>query len=201
MAELLASAGQLRTYLDLAEADLETERAELLLRIASGEVRAFTGRLFDEVVDEVRLLDGTGASTLMLPDAPVSDVAEVLEAAGTDNETELDGPGTSSPAWEWTSAGYLRRIDGGFFVRRLRWYQVTYDHGYATIPDDVLGVVLAVAGRAVGNPDGTKQEAIGRYSYTAAGDAAGIGLLEVDRTALVGWRIDGAPREGTATGS
>lgn len=203
MPELLATVDELLTFLELDSGDVDSAKAELLLRIASDEVRAYTGRLFDEVLDDEVILAGKGAPSLILPDAPVTDVAEVLEAQGTDDELALDGPDAASPDYQWTEEGFLRRVDGNVFARNLRWYKVTYSHGYAELPADVLGVVLKVAGRALDTPEGgQKQETIGRYSYTAEGEAAGVGLLEADRNKLAYLRITGRSREGTpASGS
>lgn len=200
MAGLLATVAELRAFLD--DPTLDEERAEHFLRIASGEVRGYTGQLFDLVEDDEVVLNGRGTKVLLLPELPVLAVTEVLEGYGTADATAIAGPLAGSPVYEWDEDGVLERIDGGVFRRRRRWYRITYDHGYEVIPDDVNGVVLRAAGRAFDSPEGLRQETLGRYSYTRAGEAAGIGLYGPDRDELDPYRFETRGRAGAArTGS
>lgn len=198
MAELLATVAELRTFLD--DPTLDEERSELFLRIASGEVRGYTGQLFDYVEDDEVILNGRGTKILLLPELPIVAVTEVLEGYATADQATVNGPLTTSPVYEWDEDGVLERIDGGVFRRRRRWYRITYDHGYPVVPDDLKGVVLRVAGRAFDSPEGVRQETLGRYSYTLAGEQAGIGLYEPDRMALDPYRFETRGRAGTAAG-
>lgn len=200
MPDLLATVEELRTFLD--DPTLDEGRAELFLRIASGEVRGYTGQLFDLVEDDEVILNGRGTSILLLPELPVLAVTEVLEGYGTADAATIDGPAEESPVYEWDEDGVLERIDGGVFRRRRRWYRIVYDHGFAVVPDDVNGVVLRVAGRAFDSPEGIRQETLGRYSYTKAGEAAGIGLYAPDERDLDPYRFETRGRAGTVrTGS
>lgn len=195
--ELLASIPELELFLD--EGPLDSARAGLLLTIASGEVRAATGNDFDLVEDDEILLSGRGSSVLLLPQAPVLEVVSLVEAPGSSSERELAGPSSSSPAFEWSEDGILRRIDGGIFARRFRFYLATYDHGFADTPDEVKGVVLDLAGDSYLNPDGIRQETLGRYSYTVAGREAGVGLLRAHEDALAPYVVGRRMRSGTPT--
>jgi hypothetical protein len=59
---------------------------------------------------------------------------------------------------------------------RLRRRQL--HHGYETLPDDLVGFVCQVAGRAYATPatdGGVSQETLGAYSYTI-GSAAAAGV-------------------------
>lgn len=192
---LLATVAELELFLD---DDLDRARAELFLLIASGEVRGATGNEFSLVRGDVVLLNGTGAVALVLPQAPVLDVTEVLEAPGRNVELELAGPEADRPSYEWSESGVLRRIDGNVFARRFRYYRVTLDHGFETTPDDVRGVVLRCAARGFENPEGLRQETLGRYSYTLAGEQAGIGLYGPDVRALEPYMIGTKMRAGSA---
>lgn len=192
--ELLASPAELALFL---EEELDNARAELYLRLASGEVRAATGNDFDFVEDDEILLSGRGSTVLLVPHAPLVDVSELLEAFGTSSELELAGPDTSSPAFEWSEDGILRRIDGGVFRRRFRFYRLTCSHGFEVTPDEVKGVVLEIAGDGYLNPEGIRQETLGRYSYTVAGREAGVGLLASHEDALVPYAIGRRMRAGT----
>lgn len=195
----LASVEALRLFLD--DPTLPEERAALLLNIASGEVRAFCGQSFDLVTDDEAILDGTGTRVVTLPELPVLDVSLIEEGAGG-ARTELAGPEATRPAWEWSEDGVLRRIDGAVWRRRFRWLRAVYSHGFDPIPDELVGVVLRVAARGADNPEGIRQEALGRYSYTAAGESAGIGLFGPDRATLeAGGFVIGSPRRPGATGA
>lgn len=179
--ELLADASLLATYLE--DDEIDENRADLMLRLASGEVRAHTGNLFSRVDDDVVILNGTGSTILLLPEAPVVDVTMVLEGVGRTTELDLVGGLVDSPSWEWDESGILERLDG-IWARRRRWYQVTYSHGFETIPDEVVAVVLEAASNAYLNPDGIRQEALGRYSYSSTAREAGVGLTDANRSVL-----------------
>ena len=197
MPELLATVAELRLFLE--DPTLDEERSELFLRLASGEARGYTGNLFDSVEDDVVRLNGTGTSVLLLPEAPVADVSSIVQAVGLADELELDLPGpTAAGVVEWDEDGVLERIDGGVFARRRRYYAVTYSHGFDVVPDEVKAVVLRVAARGFESPDGVRQEALGRYSYTVAGEAAGIGLYAPDRRDLDPYFVSSKMRAGTA---
>lgn len=194
--DLLATVAELRLFLE--DDTLDADRAELFLRLASGEARGYTGNGFDWIEDDVVRLNGTGTSVLLLPEAPVADVSELVQAVGLAAELILEGPVDTSPAWEWDEDGVIERIDGGVFARRRRHYQITYSHGFEVVPDEVKAVVLRVAARGFESPDGIRQEALGRYSYTLAGEAAGMGLYAPDRRDLDPYFVSTKMRAGTA---
>lgn len=188
--EDLATLEDLRLFMD--DPTIDPTRAALFLKIASGEVRGYCGQLFDPVEQEEILLDGKGSSVLLLPELPVTDVAEVLEISSGSTWTTLNGPDVESPVYEWNEDGILRRTDGGVFARRFRAYRVVYSHGYPATPDPVWTAVLRAAARGFDHPDGMRQETLGRYSYTVAGEAAGIGLYQADKDELAPYVIEGA---------
>lgn len=194
--DLLATVAELRLFLE--DDTLDADRAELFLRLASGEARGYTGNGFDWIEDDVVRLNGTGTSVLLLPEAPVADVSELVQAVGLAAEVILESPVDTSPAWEWDEDGVIERIDGGVFARRRRFYQITYSHGFEVVPDEVKAVVLRIAARGFESPDGIRQEALGRYSYTLAGEAAGMGLYAPDRRDLDPYFVSTKMRAGTA---
>lgn len=195
--DLLATVAELRLFLE--DETLDADRSELFLRLASGEARGYTGNGFDWIEDDVVRLNGTGTPVLLLPEAPVADVSAVVQAAGLADELELDLPGPDlAGVVEWDEDGVLERIDGGIFLRRRRYYAVTYSHGFEVVPDEVKAVVLRIAARGFESPDGIRQEALGRYSYTLAGEAAGMGLYAPDRRDLDPYFVSTKMRAGTA---
>lgn len=192
---LLASVEELELFLD---DDLNRARAELFLLIASAEARAYTGNEFVFVEGDVIIVNGSGSPTLILPQAPISAIVELTEAPRSSAEKILAGPESSSPAFEWAEEGIVRRLDGGIFARRFRYYRFIVDHGFDVAPDEVRGVVIRCAARAFENPDGVRQESLGRYSYTLAGEQAGIGLYAPDRRDLDPYHLGSKWRAGTA---
>lgn len=196
---LLAEAQALRTLLELTDDDnADDALLELCLRNASGVVIGYTGSTFALVAEDEVLLDGRGSTLLLLPQLPVNDVLEVVEAPGDDSETVLFSDELATPLVEWSSSGMLRRVDGGVFARRFRWYRVVYSHGLAIVDDAVRDVVLRVAARSFTNPEEVRQETIGRYSYTR--DSAAAKLSEAEKASLDHLVIPEARtfRQGTA---
>lgn len=192
MPNLLASVEELRLFLD--DPTIDEDRATFLLTTASGEVRAATGLLFDWTEGDVVTLDGPGTTVLLLPEVPVAAVISVVEHPGRSSELEL----LEDDSFDWSADGLLQRIDGARFSRRYRSYAVTYDHGFETIPDEVKAVVLRAAARPLNNPDNVRSETLGRYSYTLAGETAGVGLFSADLDTLAPYVIGGKMRAGTA---
>ena len=172
----LASAVELRLFLELDETELPDDRAELILSVVSGLVRDEAHQLFDQVETDEAILDGTGTDVLLLPQLPVADVASVEE-----NGTAL----VDGTDYDWSANGVLRRLNGSW-VRRARYYAVTYSHGYAAPPDGLRGIVLRVAARIVDNPEGLIQSAMGGYSEAYRFDPAA--LSDADKRALDPYR-------------
>jgi hypothetical protein len=116
--------------------------------------------------------------TIMLPSMYVTDVASIT----------IDGLSCDPTSYHWFQAGYIRRYRRNFFQWPLwpleseepfREYpsplakhaEVTYTHGYPTIPATVNTVGLELANRAMEMPSGVaKQISSGPY---------GIGLGEL----------------------
>ncbi|MFJ5707614.1 hypothetical protein [Streptomyces sp. NPDC093105] len=65
---------------------------------------------------------------------------------------------------------------------------VTYTHGYASVPGDVLAVVLTLAGRVLTNPSDLRQESVGSVSVTYSAETIGASLAPADRDLLARYR-------------
>jgi hypothetical protein len=79
-------------------------------------------------------------------------------------------------------------------------YRVTYTHGYAAVPAEVVAVVCGMVGRTLSAPStasGITSETIGSYSYRTAEPGIGVtvALSAADKAFLddAGYR----PRAGT----
>lgn len=168
----------------------EETRMARLLDDASAAVRGYTGQDFDVATETVRLKARTGV--LRLPQRPVTAVSAVEDP--DDNAIDYDWWGDDrvyvsslSPLNWWELNG--RRTP-------VLYLDVTYTHGYATVPDDIVAVVCQMAMRAYGvDPvdSGKTSESIANYSYSTGGAAAagGVGMLNDERAVLDRYRRPG----------
>lgn len=146
----------------------EDPTALLALETASGVVRNETDQQLDLVTDDQVRLMADGSGVLFLPQWPVVAVSAVSEG-----NTAL----VVADALVWTRIGMLTRTGRPWLAGPVT---VTYSHGYAELPADVVGVVLAIAGRLYGDSratlsaagsSGLASEQLGSYavSYQAPG--------------------------------
>jgi hypothetical protein len=162
---------------------VDEDRAQAVLDDVSATVRAYTGQNFtlEETTARLRARDGR----VRLPQRPVTDVSAVTNVEG------------STLVFSWDAgdsvnlAGFedARAFEVVPFTTRTPWVDVTYTHGYETVPADVVAVVCQMAGRAYGRtPDttGVTQESIAGYSYSvgAAAAAGPMGMLSDERRVL-----------------
>ena len=132
-----------------------------------------------ERVTETITLDCDGGYRVFLPELPVVSVASVVE----DGEIL-----TVTDDYILSQYGILRRVDDDWAVGP-QILEITYTHGYAVIPDDVVGVCTRAAARAyqaglaaaaVGAVSGVTSMTLGDYSYSlgsGAGGGVGEGIL------------------------
>jgi hypothetical protein len=175
-----------RTSITIADGDV---RALALLDDASAAVRAYTGQDFTQATTTARLRMRGGV--VRLPQRPVTDVTAVQDVNGND------------VAYTWDSGDAVYISGGGvvvpfdvepFRTTQATFLDVTYEHGYATVPDDIVAVVCQIAGRAYGRAvedSGMTQESITNYSYSvgAAAAAGGLGMLNDEKAVLDRYRI------------
>lgn len=125
--------------------------AERALTEASAAIRNYCKQYLELVEDDEIALDvfgpnrgapltnspRTGGSRLFLPELPVvsvTSVAEDGEALTVDDDYKLG------------SAGILHRINAKWMTG-IQVVTITYTHGYATIPDDIIAVATRAAAR------------------------------------------------------
>lgn len=191
----LATPDDLEARLGRDLTDTEQSRAEALLADASAMIRAYTGQTFDEVTGDVAVLRVQGG-IVRLPQRPVTAVTSVvaLGGAGMPDVTVID--------WIFDGIDQVRLGEGSCVINlpEIWWdddgypgtYRITYNHGYATVPADVVAVTCGIILRVFGNPQGYRSETVGAYSVTyavpATGEALGVNLTRYDRTALDRYR-------------
>lgn len=170
----LATPAQLAAFLGTTIA-ANDPTALLMLDIASDMVRDYLQQQITRTTETVIIDPGVG-SYVLLPEMPVNSVSLV--------ETTVDGT-------TWTTAattGYNVSLTQGVIVAisgySTTWptgpgsWRVTYDHGYGTIPNSIIGAALGVAGRAYVSELGIDSERIGGYQVKYAMESDGFSSLE-----------------------
>lgn len=172
----------LATPAQLAErmgAPPDPSRVDAALTDASATVRAAAGQDFTQAVTD-STLRAHCCGALRLPQRPVNDVTDVTDIYGE----ALDW-------WDW---------DGREKVTVSYRYDVvvvTYDHGYAVIPDDIVAVTCNVAARTLASaPEdaGIQSRSITNYneSFGPVGAAGPAGLFNDERAMLVRYQRPGS---------
>jgi hypothetical protein len=151
-----ASTTDLGIYLGETLAGARLAQAGLMLDLASGRIQGWTRQRLELVTDDVVTLAGTYDWELKLPERPVVSVMSV----------EVDGVALAVTAWRVADSRLIRKVGG--WTGPATAVEVTYTHGYATIPDDIRGVTLELASRMMSSPSGVQQEGIGTYNVTFA---------------------------------
>jgi hypothetical protein len=176
-----ATVDQLADYLQLKIADGDESAAALQsLSLASAAVRSMARNPIDQTIETDLILDGDGSGTIVLPQFPVLSIAKVetLSADGL-TWTLLAYPND----YRWNSAGILQRISAAdpdvrfspfVWPDRMGSVRVTYTHGYAVIPEELVSIVLSAAARAFTNPTGLVLESVSGYSARYAPNTHGI---------------------------
>lgn len=155
---------------------LPSGEEEFFLARASARIRRAAGQQISQTTSTVRLKVDCG--TAILPGPPITAVATVAKLAA-------DG-GTTLTGWEW---------DGHDRVTCIPWYKdvnITYTHGFAAIPDELVEFVCSVAARLGSAPSsggmeaGIRSESIDDYSVTYASEAVetASGLLQGEEEQL-----------------
>lgn len=182
----LASVADLEARLGRTLTGEEATRAAALLVDASAAARSYTGQQFIEDETTVRLKVSRGK--VRLPQAPATGVTTV--------EDTDENPVTFTWLMGQTVEVSTQVPDGWAFEpysQGLQVVDVTYSHGYETVPDDVIAVVCQIAGRALGataESSGVQSETIRTYSYSLGGAAASgpVGMLAGERAILDRYR-------------
>ena len=180
----LATVADLEARLGRSLDATETIRAEALLAGASARVRAYTGQSFEQSTSTDRVQVRNGRA--VLPQRPVSAVSAVADTDANDVD------------FDWYSGDTVALMLSDVFDREpyrhgLLWVDVTYTHGYASIPADVVEVVCSMVLRAFGvQPDATgySSESIDDYTYRVGTVAAAgvVGMLPQEKEALAPYR-------------
>lgn len=149
---------------DLADSLDEAGKKQRALERATDAIRGATGQTITRVADDVVTIPGLGRRLIQLPQAPVVSIASVT----------IDGlPLIRDLHYEVLEAGVLRRLG-------CSWPRgpvvVTYTHGYADVPEDLVRLCAAIADRFLDGTAGVKSESetVGDRQWQVAYEAAGL---------------------------
>jgi hypothetical protein len=156
---------------NLLQVEIPSEKISSLERAieeATSAIQNYTHQTISYVADDVLVLDGRGGTRIFLPELPVVSITGV-----TENDVEL----TVSTQYKLGQYGVLHRI-GNQWASGIQNIEITYSHGYQTIPDDIVSVCTRASARIYqagllaselgGNP-AIEGESIGDYSVSYAG--------------------------------
>lgn len=186
--EPLASLADLSDRLGRPLTAGEEARGQALLADASALVRSFTGQDFTRIDDETVVMRAQQGE-IRLPKRPVIEVTAVV-AVGAAGAPDLPVTG-----WQWDGIDIVRTaVDSPSINLPELWYddeleaypgtyRVTYSHGDAAVPADVVAVVARMALRTMTAPSmagGLTGETIGPYSYRTDGSGVGTAVVMTD---------------------
>lgn len=176
----LASQADVEATLGRPLTTLEATYITRLLELASGIVRRYTRQTITAVTGDVVTLPGNWGQTLTLPERPVTAVTSVtINGSATTRYTLIGddlflGSGSFMPDYGASLSGsdYLFGPAGsssGPPATGPNWQGpqsqivITYDHGYADVPDDIINEVAGMLAIQYESPIGIRMEKIGGY--------------------------------------
>lgn len=112
------------------------------INAATAAIQNYCHQVLERVEDESITLDSSGATKIFLPELPVASVAEVIE----DGETL-----TVDEDYKLGQHGILHRLSNDVAIpwaAGVQILEITYTHGYETMPTDVVDICTRAASRA-----------------------------------------------------
>jgi hypothetical protein len=183
---------------------IETTNGTRLLGMASGMVRRYTRQQITQTVDDVIVLPGTWGHVLPLPQRPVQSVKSVLFGNSTAPATAWKlvgddlfiGSGSYQPDYGyinntqtalWGPAGSVMgpSATGANWQGPQTDVTVTYTHGYADVPADIVNEVAGMVALQLSTSVGVQKERIGGYQVDfIRGEGGGMALTDETKQVL-----------------
>jgi hypothetical protein len=157
-------------------ATIDTDRAQQVLNQSTALIQGWCRQNLFAVSGDTVTVDPYDTGECFLPELPVTAVTQV-QLLGCDGTWSTLDPSF----YRWNSRGkvYLtRRPD--FWPWQYDSVQVTYDHGYTTIPADLQGVCLQLAGRLFSNPYDAQGLVTGGIQMRFSGTRGTDGLKDTE---------------------
>jgi hypothetical protein len=184
---VFCAVSDLEAVLQLAIPPERMAAAEFAICAATAAIQGYCHQTVSQVEDDELTLDVPQSTMrLFLPELPVTKVSAVVEAG----EALVEGE-----HYEVGQHGILYRV-GAYWAAGIGMVRVTYTHGYAEIPADIVAVCARAAARAyqaglraaeLAGVPGVTSTQLGDYSvsYGAESGAAGEGVLGVSAPPLL----------------
>lgn len=140
---------------------------------------------FDLVKSDTVLIDPKPYSRAMLPHVPVVNVTSVQgwlpdQLSGTMSWQALANysyDADTGRIWNTTGLPGTSTTTGYSWPWLPQSLKVTYDHGYATIPQDLINCACRFAQQYLENPTLTLQRSVGQVNDRFAGNTGGVGIV------------------------
>lgn len=170
----LATVAQLEDWLQVPRGSAPENTVSLALDIASDMVRREARQTFTVRTSTLSVRIDDNRIALAGPVHSVASVEVAGKALSEGSDWELDGDTVclASP-YHW---------------RDCRRARVTWEHGLAVVPMEVVGLVLDVTARACVNPKNLRQESTGQRSVTFAAETLATSLAQVEIDKLARYR-------------
>jgi len=183
----------------------EVTYATRLIEMASAMVRRYTRQDLTAATADVVNLPGTWGHTITLPQRPVTAVTSVVINGATPafaswkliGDELFIGTGSFQPDYGsslwggpsglWGPAGSSTgpQATGASWQGPQGSVTVTYDHGYAVIPDEITNEVAGMAALQMSSPVGIDREVIGGYQAVYAKSPVGGMSLTAETKAVL----------------
>lgn len=177
----LATTTDVETRLGRSLSETETARAEAFLDDASALVVSYTGQQFLPGTS-YNLLQVKQGNKIRLTQRPATDVLSLTNTDGDDVLFTWDG-------FQTIVVENPTICNGDRLI-------VSYEHGNATVPNDVVSVVSAMVARTISIPTeaaaGVTQQTVGPFSVTYANWAVGgqVMISPTEQTVLNRYRTN-----------
>lgn len=167
-------------------ATLDTDRAQQVLNQATALIQGWCRQNLFAVSNDVVTVDPYDTGQCFLPELPVTAVTQVQYLdCRTNTWTTLD-----PSFYRWNSRGkvYLTQTPD-FWPWQYDTIQVTYSHGYSTIPADLQGVCLQIAARLFSNPYDAQGLVTGGVQMRFSGTKGTDGLKDTETAILAKYTL------------
>lgn len=151
--------------------------AATLLAASSAAIRNYCGWTISREVLTDQEIDTKGTGLFFLPTLKLESI-EALSVGGTSFV-----PGTD---YQFSTKGMVRRLPYGYiWPRGFRAVKISYTHGYATVPEDIVALTVGMAsGLASPPPPNVAQKVVGAISITYAQRSSSVSLDEASMAIL-----------------
>jgi hypothetical protein len=181
---MFCTVADIEHFLQIAIPAAKLDAANRAITEARAAIQNYCHQVLGAVAGDTITLDCIGGTRILLPQLPVTAIVSVTEDGDllvVDDDYKLG------------EHGILHRIDATWTVG-IQIVEVTYDHGYAVIPDDIISIATRAASRAyqaglraeeMAGISGVTALSLGDYSVSFGGEGAGEGVLGASAAPLL----------------